>query len=96
VKRAVTSRLINAPSLPANSTTPCRFQNTKSTLNLNNLKPFRNDLLDIFILVLQRAERECNIVPLPLRIAPLQSRRKLVSELFSMFVLNKEALAVPF
>jgi hypothetical protein len=46
-------------------------------LRLDDLVPRRNQLLNLLVLVLQQAQRERNFVPLPLRLAPLQSRRQL-------------------
>lgn len=57
------------------------------SLRLHNLVAGRNQLLDLFILVLQQPQSKRNIVPLPLRLASLQPRRQLGRQLSSMFIL---------
>jgi hypothetical protein len=59
----------------------------KLTLNLHNLEALRNNLLDLFVFVLQQAQCERDVVPLPLRFAPLQSCGKFIGKLFRMFIL---------
>lgn len=60
-----------------------------SRRRLHNLKALANDFGDLLVLMLQLAQRKRDIVPLPLRIAPLQASRQLVCQLPGVFVLDK-------
>ena len=63
------------------------FKHACSSRRLDKLEAFAKHLCNLLILVLQLPQSKRNIVPLALRVAPLQAGRQLVSQLPSMFVL---------
>lgn len=55
---------------------------------LDNFTSFPDQLCNFFVLVRQQAQRKGNVIPLPFILCTLQSRGKLRSELFGVFVLK--------
>lgn len=60
---------------------------TTSRRNLHHLEALPNHLRNVLILMLQQAQGERDIVPLALRLAPLEACGQLLGQLFGVLVL---------
>ncbi|CRK24038.1 hypothetical protein BN1708_003729 [Verticillium longisporum] len=72
-----------------NTTTTVQHPGSTSR-HLHELESLAHDPCDLLVLVRQQAQRECDIVPLPLRVAARQTRRQLVGQLSRVLVLLDE------
>ena len=72
------SDLILVPTIP---------QVAISSWGMNDFEPARNNLINVFIFVLEKAEGKGDVVPATLSLAPRQPGGQFLGELLRMFVL---------
>lgn len=58
-----------------------------SSSGLNKLEPFRHQLRDVLVLVLQQPQRKRHIIPLPLCITTRETRSEFLGQLLGVFIL---------